>query len=46
MVHPQPGERFTAYFGGRLTTSTLVEWVGRKAFFANGWYLVWGGGVI
>jgi hypothetical protein len=43
MKKPQVGDQFTAYFGGRLETSTVVEWRDRRCYFENGWYLVWGG---
>lgn len=44
MKKPQPGEYFEAYFGcEHLSTSRVVEWCGARCFFANGYYLVWGG---
>jgi hypothetical protein len=41
MASLKVGDRFTAYFGQRLETATVVEWQGSKCFFDNGWYLVW-----
>jgi hypothetical protein len=40
---PAVGDKFTAFFGGSLRTATVVEWVGRRCYFDNGWFLVWGG---
>jgi hypothetical protein len=43
MKRPEVGEQFEAYFGERLITATVVEWRGRRCYFDNGYYLVWGG---
>lgn len=37
------GDKFEAYFGGRLQTATVVEWIGRRCYFDNGYYLLWCG---
>lgn len=41
MTRPGVGEQFTAYFGGRLQTATVVEWRGPRCYFDNGWHLIW-----
>jgi hypothetical protein len=37
------GDYFTAFFGGRYEEARVVEWRGRRCFFDNGYFLVWGG---
>lgn len=43
MSKPKIGDVFSAFFGGKYEKSTVVEWIGNKCVFANGWYLTWGG---
>jgi hypothetical protein len=43
MEKPKVGDMFEAYFGGWLETARVVEWVGFKCYFSNGWYLLWRG---
>jgi hypothetical protein len=38
---PRVGERFEAYFGGVKQVATVVEWIGSRCYFDNGWFLTW-----
>ena len=44
MKRPQVGDHFSAYFTTTYyDTARVVEWKGRRCFFDNGYFLIWGG---